>query len=160
VLGNYQPTVTLKGITAVPGGGKGALRRGLIVFQFTISLLFIIASLIIGSQLRYVLHADLGFKTDAIVTLSYPRDYRPGKIVALMNRIRQRAGVEQVIRESRPPMSEMHSGFGGGALKGSDEKPVDVSLHYGDEDYVPFYGMKLVAGRNLLLNKGFPVTRD
>jgi hypothetical protein len=47
-------------------------------------------------------------------------------------------------------MSEMHSGFGGGALKGSEEKPIDVSLHYGDEDYLPFYRMKLVAGRNLL----------
>jgi hypothetical protein len=146
VLGNYQPTVTLKGITALPGGGKGTLRRGLIVFQFTISLLFIIASLVIGSQLRYVLHANLGFKTDAIVTLSYPRDNRPGKIVLLMDKIRRQVGVEQVIRESRPPMSQIHSGFGGGGLKGSNEKPIDVSLHYGDEDYVPFYGMKLVAG--------------
>ncbi len=153
VLGNYQPTVTLKGITALPGGGKGALRRGLIVFQFTISLLFIIASLVIGSQLRYVLRADLGFKTDAIVTLGYPRENTPAKIAVLMNKVRQLAGVEQVIRESRPPMGQtqsVHSGFGGGGLKGSDDKPIDISLHYGDKDYVPFYGMKLVAGRNLL----------
>jgi putative ABC transport system permease protein len=170
VLGNYQPTVTLKGITAVPGGGKGALRKGLIVFQFTISLVFIIASLVIGSQLRYVLHADLGFKADAIVTLSRPSNSRPGqtafqsdkaearqqvtevtgKTAVLADKIRQLAGVEQVIRESRPPMGVMHTGFEGGGLKGSDEKPVGVSWHFGNEDYVPFYGMKLVAGRNLL----------
>jgi len=168
VLGSYQPTVTLKGITASPGGGKGTLRKGLIVFQFTVSLLFIIASLVIGSQLRYVLHADLGFKTDAIITLSRPRVDRPdvmafqsdmvrqpavvetGKIAVLMDKIRKLAGVQQVIRESREPLGEMHWGFGGGGLKGSDEKPFDVSFHYGNEDYVPFYGMKLVAGRNLL----------
>ena len=168
VLGNYQPTVTLKGITATPGGGKGALRRGLIVFQFTISLLFIIASLVIGSQLRYLLHADLGFKTDAILTLNHPRDSRmgmmtaqsdrvrqpavkeTGEIAVLADKIRQLAGVEQVIREARPPMGQMHWGFGGGRLKGSDEKPTDVSFHFGNEDYVPFYGMKVVAGRNLL----------
>lgn len=168
VLGNYQPTVTLKGITAVPGGGKGALRRGLIVFQFTISLLFIIASLVIGSQLRYALHADLGFRKDAIVTIDRPQADRPdkmsfqsdrvrqpavvrtGKTAVLMDKIRQLAGVEQVIRESRPPMGQMHMGFGGGGLKGSNEKPTDVSFHFGNEDYVPFYGMKLVAGRNLL----------
>jgi len=170
VLGNYEPTVTLKGITAVPGAGKGALRRGLIVFQFTISLLFIIASLVIGSQLRYVLHADLGFKTNAIITIGGPREnslskmafqsdrirqpavVRTGKIAVLADKIRQLAGVEQVIRESRPPLGreDVHSGFGGGGLKGSNEKPVDVSFHYGNEDYVPFYGMKLVAGRNLL----------
>lgn len=41
----------------------------MIVFQFTISLVFIIASLVMGSQLRYVLHTNLGFQTDAIITL-------------------------------------------------------------------------------------------
>lgn len=169
VLGNYQPTVTLKGITAVPGSGKGALRRGLIVFQFTISLLFIIASVVIGSQLRYALHTDLGFKTDAIITLGAPRnnslvsssfgqDNRPrpraidetGKTVVLMDKILQMAGVEQVIREFKSPMDQAHTGFEGGGLKGSDDKPISISLHYGGKDYVPFYGMKLVAGRNLL----------
>lgn len=167
VLGNYQPTVTLKGITAAPGDGKGTLRKGLIVFQFTVSLLFIIASFVIGSQLRYVLHADLGFKTDAIITLNRPQVNRPdaivfqsdrtrqpavveiGRIAVLMDKIQQLTGVEQVIKQGRPPMSRMHSGFGGGALRGSDET-IDISLHHGDENYVPFYGMKLVAGRNLL----------
>jgi putative ABC transport system permease protein len=170
VLGSYQPTVTLKGITAAPGGGKGTLRRGLIVFQFTISLLFIIASVVIGSQLRYVLRADLGFKTDAILTISRPPDNRlggmgfqsdktrirqlaseePGKIAVLTDKIRQLAGVEKVIREWKPPMGPGHRGFEGSRLKGSDEKPIKVSYQYGNEDYAPFYGMKLVAGRNLL----------
>jgi putative ABC transport system permease protein len=171
VLGNYQPTVTLKGITAVPGSGKGALRRGLIVFQFTISLLFIIASFVIGSQLRYVLQTNLGFKTDAIITLGRPRDNRPGpmgffqsdkirtrqlatektgKTAVLTDKIRQLAGVEQVIREWKPPIGQDHRGFEGGGLKNSNEKPINISYHYGNEDYLPFYGMKLVAGRNLL----------
>lgn len=150
VLANYQPTVVLKGAAAVPGGEKGTLRRALIVFQFTISLLFIIASIVIGSQLRYMLHADLGFKTDAIVSLNYPRDNGPGKTAILAEKIRQLPGVAQVIRESRPPIGLMRSGFGGGGLKGSEDNRIEVSLHYGDADYVPFYGMKLAAGRNLL----------
>jgi putative ABC transport system permease protein len=170
VLGNYEPTVILKGTTALPGGGKGMLRKGLIVFQFTISLLFIIASLVIGSQLRYVLQADLGFKTDAIILLNPPRDNKLGRSVfesdqkkrqqsatektsktaVLTNKIRQLAGVEQAIRVWRQPTDRMGMHFGGGGLKGSDEKPIEVSFHFGNEDYVPFYGMKLVAGRNLL----------
>ncbi|HEV9036542.1 MAG TPA: ABC transporter permease, partial [Puia sp.] len=150
VLGNYQPTVTLKGATAVSGGGKAALRKGLIVFQFTISLLFIIASLVIGSQLRYALHADLGFKTDAIVTLPFARGDKTGKVTVLADKIRQMTGVAQVIQESMPPIGPMHSSFGGGGLKNSSEQPFDVSIKYGNEDFVPFYGMKVVAGRNLL----------
>ena len=169
VLGNYQPTVTLKGINAVPGGERGTLRKGLIVFQFTISLLFIIASLVIGLQLRYMLHTDLGFKTDAILTIDPPRDERPGKLAfkpmgnrregsvaietdktaVLIDKIRQLAGVEQVIRVGGPPIGPGHRVFGGGGLKNSNEK-VEVSNHFGNDKYVPFYGMKLLAGRNLL----------
>jgi putative ABC transport system permease protein len=168
VLGSYQPTLSLKGITAVSGSGKGTLRRGLIVFQFTISLLFIIASLVMGAQLRYVLHADLGFTKGAIITLSGPRDtsmsnstirsdrsrnrqpasIETAKIAVLMEKIGQLAGVEQVIRQWKSPMDKMHSGFGGGALKNSSEPPIDISFHYGNEDYVRFYGMKVIAGRN------------
>jgi hypothetical protein len=170
VLGNYQPTVTLKGIAAVPDGGKGELRRGLIVFQFTISLLFIIASFFMGSQLRYMMHANLGLKTDAIVTLSLQREVKRGgmviepeergkrqrkpteemvKIPVLMDKIRQHAGVEQVIKEGRPPIGLMGMNFGGGGLRNSFEN-IEVSMHYGNGQYAPFYGMKLVAGRNLL----------
>ncbi|CCH52421.1 protein of unknown function DUF214 [Fibrisoma limi BUZ 3] len=170
VLGSYQPILTLKGITAATGSGKGTLRRGLIIFQFTISLVFIIASLVIGSQLRYVLQADLGFKTDAIITLGGPPDNsmhhaaigsdktkprlppidETGKLAVLTEKIRQLAGVEQVIRQWKSPMDQKHSGFGGGGLKNSTEKPIDLSFHFGNQDYVPFYEMKLVAGRNLL----------
>jgi ABC-type antimicrobial peptide transport system permease subunit len=171
VLGNYQPMVILKGITAVPGGGKGMLRKGLIVFQFTISLLFIIASLVIGSQLRYALHTDMGFKTDAIVTISRPQVDRvgamgflsddktrirqratdeTGKIAVLTDKIRQLAGVEQVIEEWKSPIGRDHRGFEGGGLKNSNEPPINISYHYGDENYISFYEMKLVAGRNLL----------
>jgi ABC-type antimicrobial peptide transport system permease subunit len=169
VLGTYEPTTTLKGITAIPGGEKGVLRKGLIVFQFTVSLLFIIASLVIGSQLRYVLGADLGFRKDAIITIDPLRDDRPAKTAfasdrtgnpqpvaiktdntaVLMNKIRQLAGVEQVIREGGPPMGPRHSRFGGSGLKNSEEK-IEVSFHSGNDNYVPFYGIKLVAGRNLL----------
>lgn len=170
VLGNYQPTVILKGITAVPGGGKGMLRKGLIVFQFTISLLFIIASITIGSQLRYALHTDMGFRTDAIITLNHPQDNKAGvmgfrsdetqiqqqptdetgKIAVLTDKIQQLAGVEQVIKEWKSPVGQDHRGFEGGGLKNSNEPPINISYHYGNENYISFYEMKLVAGRNLL----------
>jgi hypothetical protein len=78
------------------------------------------------------------------------RAVETGEISVLADKIRQLAGVVQVIKEARPPLGQEHSGFGGGALKGSNEKPIDISLHFGNDDYLPFYGMKLVAGRNLL----------
>jgi len=166
VLGKYQPSVTLKGITAVADGGNVDLRRGLIVFQFTISLLFIITSFIMGSQLRYMSHVNLGLKTDAIITITPPLDHTrggvsmeptgkqqkpsevPGRMAVLADKIRQHTGVEQVIKEGAPPIGFMRMGFHDFGLRNSYEKTY-VSLHYSNEAYVPFYGLKLLAGRNL-----------
>ena len=149
VLAGYLPALTLKGTAAAEGGGKGTLRKSLIVFQFTISLLFIIASIVIGSQLRYMLHSQLGFRTDAIVTLRPLWNDRTGKMAVLVDKVRELKGVDGVIREAIPPMGRAHMGEGA-QLKGSDQKAFEVSVHAGNEDYLPFYGMKLVAGRNLL----------
>jgi hypothetical protein len=113
----------------------------------------------------------MGFKTDAIITLSRPQVGRvgamgflsddknrirqrvsdePGKIAVLTEKIRQLAGVEQVIKEWKSPIGQDHRGFEGGGLKNSNEPPINISYHYGDENYISFYEMKLVAGRNLL----------
>lgn len=149
VLARYLPALTLKGKMTTEGSGKGGLRKSLIVFQFTISLLFIIASIVIGSQLRYALHTDLGFKTDAIVTLRSLWGDRTGKMAVLADKVRELNGVGQVIREAIPPSSRAHMGTGA-VLQGGDQKPFEVSIYAGNEDYLPFYGMKLMAGRNLL----------
>jgi putative ABC transport system permease protein len=149
VLAAYLPALTLKGTTAVQGGGKGTLRKSLIVFQFTISLLFIIGSIVIGAQLRYMLHADLGFRKDAIITLRPLWNDKTGKMAVLADKVRELKDVDQVIREAIPPMGRAHMG-NGAQLKGSAQKPFEASIHAGNEDYLPFYGMKLVAGRNLL----------
>ena len=149
VLAAYLPVLTLKGKTVAEGSGKGMLRKSLIVFQFTISLLFIIASIVIGSQLRYVLHTDLGFKTDAVVTLRPLWRDKTGKTGVLADKVRDLNGVDRVIRESIPPMSRAHMTNSAG-LQGSDQQPFEVSVYAGNEDYLPFYGLKLMAGRNLL----------
>jgi putative ABC transport system permease protein len=149
VLAGYLPALTLKGKTVAEGSGKGMLRKSLIVFQFTISLLFIIASVVIGSQLRYALHTDLGFKTDAIVTLRPLWNDKTGKMAVLAEKVRELKGVEGVIREEIPPMSRAHMETGAG-LQGGDQKPFEVSIYAGNENYLPFYGMKLITGRNLL----------
>ncbi len=148
VLANYLPALTLKGKTSTKDSGKGGLRKSLIVFQFTISLLFIIASVVIGSQLRYALHTDLGFKTDAVVTLRPLWGDKTGRMAVLADKVRELNGIDRVIRESIPPLSRAHMSTGAG-LQGSNQKPFDVSIYAGNEEYVPFYGLKLVAGRNL-----------
>jgi putative ABC transport system permease protein len=148
VLSGYQPVQTLKGSGSVKGGEKWWLRRGLIVFQFTISLVFIVVTLVIGNQIRFMLNTDYGFKTDAVVSVDGDWKDTTGKIKVLEQRFSQIPGIAQLVREEDPP-----AGWGrtttGMTYKGKTILNFVTTVEWGDERYIPFYGMQILAGRNI-----------
>jgi putative ABC transport system permease protein len=148
VLSGYQPVRTLKGSGSGRGGEKWWLRRGLIVFQFTISLVFIIVTLVIGKQIRFMLNTDYGFKTDAVVSVSGDWNDSTGKIKVLEQRFSQIPGIAQMVREEDPP-----AGWGRTTMrmvyKGKTIVNVGATVEWADERYIPFYGMRMLAGRNI-----------
>ncbi|WP_461090861.1 permease prefix domain 2-containing transporter [Spirosoma gilvum] len=144
-LSAYIPALTLKGQAALTGGHKGTFRKALIIFQFTISLVFIIGTLIVERQLSYMRNKELGFRSDAIVSIRPPWGEK-GKVLA--QKIRQLSGVERVAMEWFPPMGQA---FMVTKLKYEGKKqPVelDVSAKIGDENFIPLYQLHLLAGRN------------
>ena len=67
VLASYNPSEVLKG-TMSPGSMSKRLRGLLVVFQFTVSIVIIIGSIIVYSQLNFMTKKDLGFeKNDLLV---------------------------------------------------------------------------------------------
>ena len=146
VLSNYLAVLSLKGM--VSGSGRGLnLRRTLIVFQFTVSLLFIVGAIVIGKQISYMRNAGKGFNTDRVMTIS-DWDLAPSKLETYTKSIRHLPGIESVVMEGMPPMGFAQSTDMFSATP--DVKGLRaVSSHMGNEDYVPFYGMKLLAGRNV-----------
>jgi ABC-type antimicrobial peptide transport system permease subunit/AraC-like DNA-binding protein len=149
LLAAFRPVSSLKGEVSEKTSNKGYLRKSLIVFQFTISLIFIIGTIVMGKQINYMQTRELGFKTSNIITLRSLWNDHTGKMKVLAEKLKQLPGVDQVITEAFPPMGFAHNGTGM-QLQGSNEKPMEVSIHSGNENFVPFYHMKIVAGRNLL----------
>jgi putative ABC transport system permease protein len=148
VLSAYLPVQSLKGVGEKANKEKWYLRKSLIVFQFSISLIFIIATLVIGRQIRFMRDADKGFKTDAIVTIQKVWRDHSNKANTLADKIEHIAGVEKVILEAFAPMGFPHM-QGGVEYKGKDDIKFDASYQPGGEGYIPFYEMKLLTGRNL-----------
>ncbi|MGA0555197.1 permease prefix domain 2-containing transporter [Larkinella sp. VNQ87] len=146
VLSSYVPALTLKGQSALKGGQKGYLRKALIVFQFTVSLVFIIGTLIVERQLSYIRNKDLGFSTDAIIEI---KSGRAGKTDILKEKISQLSGVERVTKQWFPPMgmSYMMTKM---KYRGKKEIELDVSAKVGDANFIPLYNLRLLAGRNYL----------
>jgi putative ABC transport system permease protein len=149
VMSSYLPGITLKGLGAQKGGNKWLLRKGLIVFQFTVSLVFIIGSIVIANQLKYTREKDPGFQSDAIVTIATPGGESLSKLSVLAENVKMITGVNQVALQWLPPMSD-----NGRAMQlkynSTDTKEIEVGQVAGNEDFIPLYNIKLLAGRNLL----------
>jgi putative ABC transport system permease protein len=149
LLTAFKPVSSLKGKVSEQADNKGYLRKSLIVFQFTLSLLFIIGTLAIGDQIRYMQNKDLGIKTNNIITLRMVFGNQPGKVKVLAEQVKRLPGVEQAITEGLPPVSRGHMGDPI-RLRGPLDWSMNSYTYPGDEHFVPFYQMKIVAGRNLL----------
>jgi putative ABC transport system permease protein len=148
VLSSVKPAISLKGAGMQKGNRRGYFMKGLIVFQFTISMVFIIATLVTGNQLKYMLNKDLGFTKDAIITIQTDMDYAADKKNVLAEKIRQLPEVEAVSISEGTPLAKLHF-FNPLIYKGKVERGISTILEWGDENFVPLYDIKLLAGRNI-----------
>ena len=126
---------------------KFTLRRILIVFQFSISLLFIIASLVVGRQLNYMLDANMGFNSNAVVTVT---DFNapPQKLRLFARQALSIQGVQETIMQGHAPAGAPTIEFPLQLDNRTDNK-IEVKFMAGDQQFIPFYHMRLLAGRNL-----------
>ena len=70
-LTSFKPVLVLKGNNLFTPGKKSLLlRNGLVVFQFVISTIMIIGTLVVVKQLRFFRNTDLGFTKENIVVLT------------------------------------------------------------------------------------------
>jgi len=149
VLSSYRPVLCLKGQGAGPGGRNNYVRKALIVFQFSVSLLFIIGTMVINNQLHFMLNKDLGSKKDAIVDFDVNPRLPGEKKYLLAEKIRGLAGVDMVSVAQDLPQTDYSRGAD---IYCKDKGTVVHEAMYraGDEFYVPLFGLKILAGRNLI----------
>ncbi len=67
-LSSFQPVTALKSSASSSSGSTG-LKKGLVVFQFGMSILLVICTLVVYQQLRFIETKDMGFARDHIVSL-------------------------------------------------------------------------------------------
>ncbi|GAB3990899.1 ABC transporter permease [Spirosoma daeguense] len=147
VLSGYQPIVALKAkIQASQSGRYLTLRRGLIIGQFAISQLLIIGTIIAYYQMDYFRSVDLGFTSDAVLTVKIPGN-EPGQLENLRAKLRNVPGIQSVSFAMTTPSSTLN--WTTGFQFGTDENAYDfgILMRPGDTSYAHTYGLKLLAGR-------------
>lgn len=159
VLSRFNPIQALKRKMTVTTVKGISLRRALVVFQFIIAQVLIIGTFIIVQQMNYFTNQPLGFNRDAVVNVPFRVDsLRISRLEVLRQKLMQINGVKGVSFASNTPVEDGNDmWYTFRYNRASKEADFKAITKFADEQYLPTYALKLVAGRNL---QPSPFTRE
>jgi putative ABC transport system permease protein len=146
VLTRFQPVKVLKGAFRNTRSGQG-LRQSLIVFQFMISVFLIVSTFIMGRQLSYILHKDLGYDREHVLQL-------PGRRSLLANmdylktELARNKDVLSISHCNASPVS-IFSGFNMRSSVMPSSQQLAVFGDQIDQDFIRTTGLKVIAGEGI-----------
>jgi putative ABC transport system permease protein len=145
-LSSFKHTDVLKGS---PLAGKGrrslVLRSGLVVFQFAMSVLLIIGSLVIFRQLDYIKSQRLGFDKDHVVVI-HNADNLFTQYDAYKERLMEHSGIYGVSAVRSIP-GEGTPNWGIGVQGVADDRPLNMNFLTCDHDFAKVLNIQMVEGR-------------
>jgi putative ABC transport system permease protein len=151
IIAGFQPILALKGKLSQKSIGGFNTRRTLIITQFTISMVLIIGMIVISQQMQYAKQSDLGFNKDAVVMIPVGADSATDiKLGTFANKVKGLSGVEHVSICFAAPSSEENRNTSIRYDNRAEDELFKVSIKAADDKYVPTFGLKLAAGRNIL----------
>jgi putative ABC transport system permease protein len=150
VLSSFSPIKVLKGKFKSSRYGT-ALRNGLVIFQFAISIILIISTIIVNRQMQYMLGDKLGFKKDHVIEIQRG-DLLNEKARAFRNELLGIAGVENVTGTTSMPGDD---GFFGVTWQpvGSKESMTGKGIIV-DDQFAKTLGLEIKEGR--FFSKEYP----
>lgn len=148
-ISGFRPTVIFSGFKS--SGGKGAsagLRKTLVVTQFAVSVVIIIATLIAFSQVRFFQTTDKGYNDEAVyaIPLHFEDELTRDNVQLLKEELKTQPGIRSIAASS---------GFNGVAGNQSSITTADSAdqqmmarFGYVDEHYFPLMDIQVTRGRN------------
>jgi putative ABC transport system permease protein len=147
MLSRFSPILLLKSLK-IQNKSDFSLRKGLVVFQFTVSVVMIIATIVLFSQVRFVNNKDLGFNKDLLVVV----DINSGKIrdaaPVVIAEFAKLPGVKQVSTTSRVPGEWKTIPTVKLKSSGSTEELKTSHFLGVDEHFAKTFEVELVKGKN------------
>ncbi|MEM8566859.1 MAG: ABC transporter permease [Bacteroidota bacterium] len=129
------------------GGGSSFLRKGLVVFQFAISIVLIIGTVVINQQIQYALSKDIGLNKENLLSLEI--DTRIGeRLKTFKSELLTTSGIESVSATSGNPVSYGRS-TSSANWEGKDPAAgYEINVMLTDEDFISTMEMTMLQGRS------------
>ncbi|HEU5051702.1 MAG TPA: ABC transporter permease [Hanamia sp.] len=153
-MSSFKPITTLRGLVKI-GNKSINFRKVLVVTQFAISIILIITTIVVFQQMNYLQNASLGYNKDHIVTLPYYAGLND-QYESFRNTLLRNSNIKDVGLSSRIPTGRLLDDMGASAPGQDSMVPVKAEIRYvaTDYDFIPTYGIKMVAGRNFSRDYG------
>jgi putative ABC transport system permease protein len=146
-LSNFRPVSVLKGVFKL-NPTSVLLRKGLVVFQFSIAIILIIGVLIISEQMSFMQTKDLGFSQKQKIVLTLPNEQSQAQFYALKNELSKQKEIKNVGGTTYYPSTKILSDMLVFKLGGSREESLLVKSNGLEQDFFKTLGVKMIAGRN------------
>lgn len=162
ILSSFWPSLMLSGlrpVTSIRGAVQwnksgGYLRKGLVVVQFAASVLLIVGTVVIWSQVQYMKSQDLKFKGDHVVSVEtwaelFKDPERVSReIMTFKDELAKESAIESVAMSQAVPGAYWHNYNGFVYFDSTEKKTVSLRQITIDDQYFTTYRMKIVEGRN------------
>ncbi|QQD14481.1 ABC transporter permease [Sphingobacterium sp. UDSM-2020] len=147
ILARFKPVEVLKGTFKTAAGGQ-FLRKGLVIFQFGLSIVLIAGTCIVFSQLYHLQHTNLGFQKDQMLVIDYNFDDGVNKnLEAIKNTFKRDKDVIAVSSSRSVPGTFFPNAGTEIETKEGKMTMLGPALFEVDIDFIPNMGIEMVAGR-------------
>ena len=147
VMSGFKPALIIKGQQT---SGKGNIRRVLVITQFALSVMLIIATAITYEQLNYLNKSELGYDNNQVITMPLYDDLSKN-YDAFYNELTSRSFIKDMARSSRIPTGRLLDSQGSGKIQRGDsmvQSDVVIKNIRCDHEYLNTYSIPMAAGRN------------
>ena len=151
VLSSFQPIYSIKTSQGASGlkGGKSFLRKSLVVLQFIAAIVLIAGAIGFYQQLRYMQNRNLGVNINQTLVVQQTANTDSSSIPsfnAFINDMKANPAIQSVTASTSVPGAEV-GGSSSYYLKNSPAGKRCRNLGV-DKDFIPNYGLEIIAGRN------------
>jgi putative ABC transport system permease protein len=142
LLASFKPVLVLKSKAAVHSK-KGSLRRSLVIFQFSTSVVLFVGTLVIYNQMQYIKNKNLGFNKDHVLVIKNINDLGT-KQSTFANAIRENVNVQDVSLSFGLPDYNLTANI---YKKKGENNPYTLVTLPVDYNYLSTYTLKMNEGR-------------
>ena len=153
-LSGFRPAAVLKG-KLKSSVGELWVRKGLVVFQFTLSVIFIIAVLVVYRQINYIQSKNLGYNRDNVIHFEIPFEMDSVKLKTAATFLDEVKNIPGVINASSyyHNLTGDHGAIGGFQWPGKDPgKDIEFANLEVGYNFIETLGIEIKEGRSFSNN--------